>query len=42
MKIAIAGASGFVGSALVRFLLDKGQTVSGMGTSPAHPLQGLF
>ena len=41
MKIAIAGASGFVGSALVRFLLDKGHTVSGMGTSPAHPLQGV-
>ncbi len=39
MKIAIAGASGFVGTALSRFLLDAGHTVTGLGTSPTHPLQ---
>ncbi len=39
MKIAIAGASGFVGTALTRRLLDAGHAVTGLGTSATHPLQ---
>lgn len=39
MKIVIAGASGFVGKALSRFLLDAGHTVTGLGTSSAHGLE---
>ena len=39
MKIAIAGASGFVGTALTRLLLDAGHQVTGLGTSASHPLQ---
>ncbi len=40
MKIVIAGASGFVGSALTRLLLEAGHRVTGLGTSRAHPLEG--
>ena len=39
MKIAITGASGFVGTALTRLLLDDGHAVTGVGTSASHPLQ---
>jgi len=39
MKIVISGASGFVGSALSRWLLDAGHGVTGLGTSQGHPLQ---
>ncbi len=39
MKIAITGASGFVGTALTRLLLDSGHVVTGLGTSASHPLQ---
>jgi uncharacterized protein (TIGR01777 family) len=39
MKITIAGASGFVGKALSRFLLDAGNSVTGLGTVTTHPLQ---
>lgn len=39
MKIAITGASGFVGTALARLLLDGGHSVTGLGTSASHPLQ---
>ena len=39
MKIAITGASGFVGTALTRLLLDDGHAVTGLGTSASHPLQ---
>jgi uncharacterized protein (TIGR01777 family) len=39
MKIAITGASGFVGTALARLLLDGGHVVTGLGTSASHPLQ---
>ncbi len=41
MKIVITGASGFVGTALSRFLLDAGHAVTGLGTSRAHPLQSM-
>lgn len=39
MKIAVTGASGFVGRALSRLLLDTGHAVTGLGTSKTHPLQ---
>ena len=39
MKLVIAGASGFVGSALTRWLLDAGHVVTGLGTSATHPLE---
>ncbi len=38
MNILITGASGFVGSHLSRFLLEKNWQVTGIGTSPEHPL----
>ncbi len=41
MKIAITGASGFVGRALTRLLLDNGHMVTGLGTSASHPLQSI-
>ncbi|WP_319405568.1 TIGR01777 family oxidoreductase [uncultured Desulfosarcina sp.] len=41
MKIAITGASGFVGTALTRLLLDAGHAVTGLGTSATHPLQSV-
>jgi uncharacterized protein (TIGR01777 family) len=41
MNIVIAGASGFVGSALSRFLLDAGHRVTGLGTSSRHPFQSI-
>ena len=40
MNIVIAGASGFVGTALSRFLLKAGHQVAGLGTRASHPLQG--
>lgn len=39
MEITITGASGFVGTALTRLLLDNGHTVTGLGTSASHPMQ---
>jgi len=39
MKIAITGASGFVGTALTRLLLNDGHEVTGLGTSASHPLE---
>lgn len=41
MKIVIAGASGFVGSALTRLLLTAGHEVTGLGTSKTHPLASM-
>lgn len=41
MKITIAGASGFVGTALARQLLDSGHVVTGLGTSTSHPLEAV-
>ena len=41
MKITIAGASGFVGKALTRRLLENGHAVTGLGTSLTHPLQAM-
>jgi len=42
MKIVIVGASGFVGTAMTRLLLEAGHTVTGLGTSKAHPLQSMM
>jgi uncharacterized protein (TIGR01777 family) len=39
MNIVIAGASGFVGTALSRFLLEAGHQVTGLGTRASHALQ---
>lgn len=39
MRIFISGATGFIGTRLSKLLLDKGHTVTGLGRSPAHPLQ---
>jgi len=36
MKIFISGGTGFVGTNLVRYLLDKGHSVSATGTSSTH------
>ena len=41
MNITVAGASGFVGKALTRRLLENGHTVTGLGTSRNHPLQTM-
>ena len=41
MNITIAGASGFVGKALTRRLLEYGHTVTGLGMSRTHPLQAM-
>lgn len=41
MKITIAGASGFVGRALTRTLLEKGHEITGVGTSRAHPMEAM-
>ena len=41
MKIAITGASGFVGTAVTRLLLNAGHVVTGLGTSTSHPLQSV-
>lgn len=40
MKIFITGGSGFVGTYLSNFLLDKGCHVTALGTRPRHGLQG--
>ncbi|SLM27638.1 NAD-dependent epimerase/dehydratase [Desulfamplus magnetovallimortis] len=43
MNILITGASGFVGTALCRFLLNKGEEVTGVGRSNQHLLNsGTF
>ncbi|PID40136.1 MAG: TIGR01777 family protein [Proteobacteria bacterium] len=39
MNIVVAGASGFVGSALARSLLVEGHRVTGLGTSARHPME---
>ncbi len=41
-KILITGASGFIGNKLARFFLTQGHSVTGMGTSMAHPLSTAF
>lgn len=41
MNITITGASGFVGKALTRRLLESGHSVTGLGTSRTHPLQAM-
>ena len=41
MKITIVGASGFVGKALTRRLLENSHAVIGLGTSRTHPLQAM-
>jgi len=38
MEFAVTGASGFVGTALSRFLLEQGHTVTGLGTSASPAL----
>jgi uncharacterized protein len=38
VNVLITGASGFVGSHLIRFLLEKGWRVTGLGTSRQSPL----
>lgn len=38
MNVLITGASGFVGSHLIRFLLERGWRVTGLGTSRQSPL----
>ncbi|MBW2181376.1 MAG: NAD-dependent epimerase/dehydratase family protein, partial [Deltaproteobacteria bacterium] len=40
MKVFITGSTGFIGTKLSHLLLDQGHTVTGMGRSPAHPLEG--
>jgi len=42
MHIVVAGASGFVGKALARSLLERGHRVTGLGTSVRHPLQSAI
>ncbi|MDY0220647.1 MAG: TIGR01777 family oxidoreductase [Desulfobacterium sp.] len=37
MKVVITGASGFVGSYMVRHFLDRGDAVTGLGRSGSHP-----
>lgn len=37
-NVLITGASGFVGTYLSQYLLDRGYAVTGVGTSPDHPL----
>jgi uncharacterized protein (TIGR01777 family) len=39
MNVVVAGASGFVGTALARSLLERGHRVTGLGTSDRHPMQ---
>ncbi len=41
MKICVTGGSGFVGSYLIPFLLDKGHSVVVMGTSSKSPFMHL-
>jgi uncharacterized protein (TIGR01777 family) len=41
MKITIVGASGFVGRALTRALLEEGHEITGMGTSRTHPMRAM-
>jgi NAD dependent epimerase/dehydratase family enzyme len=37
MNVVITGASGFVGSYMVEHFLDRGDSVTGLGRSTAHP-----